>query len=158
MFLTACLISNRLSIQMPLPASVFRRQLRKNHKSPGWLLDPDTNNHRDSGLLNKQIGGIMKHYYHIDHVRKVISLSILLTLIVTSFAIAGPGKSKQAGSNWSPGNPHPPGLTWPAGKPWPWYVPKKDHSNYQFWLGESGPTGPVFTGPHQYPFICSTFE
>jgi len=28
----------------------------------------------------------------------------------------------------------------------------------KFWIGETGPTGPLFTGPHQYPFICSTFE
>ncbi|WP_455209654.1 DUF6351 family protein [Kaarinaea lacus] len=28
----------------------------------------------------------------------------------------------------------------------------------KFWIGETGPTGPVFTGPHQYPFICTTNE
>jgi hypothetical protein len=28
----------------------------------------------------------------------------------------------------------------------------------RFWIGEAGPTGPIFSGPQQYPFICSTFE
>jgi hypothetical protein len=28
----------------------------------------------------------------------------------------------------------------------------------KFWIGDAGPTGPVFTGPHQFPFICTTFE
>ncbi len=27
-----------------------------------------------------------------------------------------------------------------------------------FWIGETGPTGPIFTGPHQYPFICQTVD
>jgi hypothetical protein len=27
-----------------------------------------------------------------------------------------------------------------------------------FWIGDSGPTGPLFTGPQQYPFICFTWE
>ncbi len=27
-----------------------------------------------------------------------------------------------------------------------------------FWIGDTGPTGPIFTGPQQYPFICQTFE
>ena len=33
----------------------------------------------------------------------------------------------------------------------------KAHSG-KFWIGDTGPTGPLFTGPHQYPFICFTFE
>jgi len=28
----------------------------------------------------------------------------------------------------------------------------------KFWIGDSGPSGPIFTGPQQYPFICSTAE
>ncbi len=28
----------------------------------------------------------------------------------------------------------------------------------KFWIGETGPTGPIFTGPHQFPFICTTVE
>lgn len=27
-----------------------------------------------------------------------------------------------------------------------------------FWLGDVGPSGPLFSGPHQYPFICYTLE
>lgn len=27
-----------------------------------------------------------------------------------------------------------------------------------FWIGDAGPTGPLFTGPQQYPFICQTSE
>lgn len=27
-----------------------------------------------------------------------------------------------------------------------------------FWIGEVGPSGPLFTGPHQYPFICTTLD
>ncbi|HKE94747.1 MAG TPA: DUF6351 family protein [Povalibacter sp.] len=27
-----------------------------------------------------------------------------------------------------------------------------------FWIGDMGPTGPVYTGPQQYPFICLTSE
>ena len=25
-----------------------------------------------------------------------------------------------------------------------------------FWIGETGPSGPIFTGPHQFPFLCTT--
>ncbi len=25
-----------------------------------------------------------------------------------------------------------------------------------FWIGQTGPTGPIFSGPQQYPFICAT--
>ena len=28
----------------------------------------------------------------------------------------------------------------------------------RFWIGEVGPAGPLFSGPQQYPFICTTFE
>src|SRR5512138_899294 len=27
-----------------------------------------------------------------------------------------------------------------------------------FWIGDVGPTGPLFSGPQQYPFICTTVE
>ncbi len=27
-----------------------------------------------------------------------------------------------------------------------------------FWIGDTGPTGPIFTGAQQYPFICQTAE
>ena len=27
-----------------------------------------------------------------------------------------------------------------------------------FWIGGTGPSGPIFTGPQQYPFICQTVE
>ena len=33
-----------------------------------------------------------------------------------------------------------------------------DIKNADFWIGETGPAGPVFSGPHQYPFICYTYE
>lgn len=28
--------------------------------------------------------------------------------------------------------------------------------NYHFWIDQVGPRGPIFSGPHQYPFICTT--
>lgn len=30
--------------------------------------------------------------------------------------------------------------------------------NYAFWIGDPGPTGPIFSGPYQYPFICTTLN
>src|SRR2546421_13012300 len=27
-----------------------------------------------------------------------------------------------------------------------------------FWIGDTGPTGPIFTAPPQFPSICQTFE
>ncbi len=30
--------------------------------------------------------------------------------------------------------------------------------SHRFWIGDEGPTGPRFTGPQQYPFICFTSE
>ena len=49
----------------------------------------------------------------------------------------------------APGEPHP-APPWPPGEP---------HLSYaQFWIGDTGPTGPLFSGPRQYPFICTTFE
>jgi hypothetical protein len=27
-----------------------------------------------------------------------------------------------------------------------------------FWIGDTGPSGPLFSGPQQYPFICTTVE
>lgn len=27
-----------------------------------------------------------------------------------------------------------------------------------FWIGETGPTGPLYSGPQQYPFICTTYR
>ena len=36
--------------------------------------------------------------------------------------------------------------------------PKWSKQGFDFWINETGPTGPVFTGPHQYPFICFTLE
>ncbi len=51
---------------------------------------------------------------------------------------------------WTPGDPNPPGPPWMPGQP---------HRAYaQFWIGDAGPTGPIFTGPQQYPFICLTVE
>ena len=51
---------------------------------------------------------------------------------------------------WTPGHPQPPGPPWPPGEP---------HRSYaRFWVGETGPTGPIFSGPQQYPFICTTVE
>ncbi|HZY04528.1 MAG TPA: DUF6351 family protein, partial [Anaeromyxobacteraceae bacterium] len=51
---------------------------------------------------------------------------------------------------WTPGHPRPPGPPWPPGEP---------HRSYaRFWIGDTGPTGPIFSGPQQYPFICTTFE
>ena len=40
---------------------------------------------------------------------------------------------------------------------------KRDNANTQhfdsnFWIGATGPTGPIFSGPQQYPFICTTVE
>ena len=44
-------------------------------------------------------------------------------------------------------------------------VPKADcgteeppEPNYAFWIGQAGPTGPLYTGEQQYPFLCSTYE
>ena len=39
-------------------------------------------------------------------------------------------------------------------------INKNDLGNYRadFWIGETGPTGPIFSGPHQYPFICTTID
>lgn len=31
-------------------------------------------------------------------------------------------------------------------------------SETRFWIGETGPTGPLFSGPPQYPFACFTVE
>src|SRR5690606_40044633 len=31
-------------------------------------------------------------------------------------------------------------------------------STKAIWNGETGPTGPLYTGPKQYPFICTTSE
>jgi hypothetical protein len=28
----------------------------------------------------------------------------------------------------------------------------------KFWVGETGPSGPIFSGPHQHPFICTTID
>ncbi len=28
----------------------------------------------------------------------------------------------------------------------------------KFWIGDTGPSGPILSGPHQYPFICTTVE
>jgi len=33
-----------------------------------------------------------------------------------------------------------------------------DIKNVDFWIGAPGPAGPIFSGPHQYPFICYTLE
>ena len=30
------------------------------------------------------------------------------------------------------------------------------NADYYFWVGEKGPSGPLFSGPQQYPFICTT--
>ena len=32
-------------------------------------------------------------------------------------------------------------------------VPRTD-----FWVGDTGPTGPIFSGTQQYPFICFSYE
>ena len=29
-------------------------------------------------------------------------------------------------------------------------------SGARFWVGQTGPTGPIFSGPQQYPFVCAT--
>jgi len=36
--------------------------------------------------------------------------------------------------------------------------PNQGQHGAKFWVGEVGPSGPIFSGKHQYPFICSTFE
>ncbi len=59
-------------------------------------------------------------------------------------------KVRPAVPPWTPGDPQPPGPPWPPGEP---------HRSYaRFWIGETGPTGPIFSGPQQYPFLCTTFE
>ncbi len=30
--------------------------------------------------------------------------------------------------------------------------------DYGFWIGETGPTGPIDSGPYQYPFVCNTLD
>ncbi len=34
----------------------------------------------------------------------------------------------------------------------------QEEDDYDFWIGDLGRSEPIFTGPHQYPFICSTSE
>jgi hypothetical protein len=69
----------------------------------------------------------------------------------TSALAAGQApKVRPAAPPWTPGDPRPPGPPWPPGEP---------HRSYaRFWIGETGPSGPIFSGPQQYPFICTTFE
>lgn len=38
------------------------------------------------------------------------------------------------------------------------FIPPPIADGYQFWVGELGPIGPLFSGPQQYPFICATNE
>lgn len=38
------------------------------------------------------------------------------------------------------------------------FDPPEVASGYDFWLDELGPTGPLFSGEQQYPFICTTNE
>lgn len=39
-----------------------------------------------------------------------------------------------------------------------WSSGESKGQGYDFWIDETGPSGPIFTGPHQYPFICTTVE
>jgi len=34
----------------------------------------------------------------------------------------------------------------------------QDDFKTDFWIGDTGPAGPLFSGPHQYPFICLSYE
>ena len=36
--------------------------------------------------------------------------------------------------------------------------PGEAPAEYKFWIGDTGPTGPLFSGVQQYPFICWTSE
>ena len=94
----------------------------------------------------------------------LIPFAVLL-LAAVALACSGPGDRSTAASDpsaltvhkvpppappWTPGAPRRPGPPWPPGEP---------HLAYaRFWIGEPGPTGPLFSGPQQYPFICTTVE
>lgn len=45
----------------------------------------------------------------------------------------------------------------PTATPIP-YTPPEVADGYDFWIGELGPTGPLFSGEQQYPFVCTTIE
>jgi len=38
------------------------------------------------------------------------------------------------------------------------YLDVTDVADSYFWIGDPGPSGPIFSGPHQYPFICYSYE
>ncbi|HET6921581.1 MAG TPA: DUF6351 family protein [Anaeromyxobacteraceae bacterium] len=92
--------------------------------------------------------------------RRVTALALLLACLpaspsqdggIAGALASGPApKVQPVAPPWTPGDPRPPGPPWPPGEP---------HRSYaRFWIGEAGPTGPIFSGPQQVPFICSTFE
>jgi hypothetical protein len=94
--------------------------------------------------------------------RPIIGLALCTTLALAYFGQGEGGRSasppapgsaleiQPVAPPWTPGDPRPPGPPWPPGEP---------HLSYaQFWIGETGPTGPIFSGPQQYPFVCTTFE
>jgi len=37
-------------------------------------------------------------------------------------------------------------------------VIQQENSEFHFWIGDVGPSGPIFSGPHQYPFICTAIK
>lgn len=43
-----------------------------------------------------------------------------------------------------------------AGEAWERWRDDAPAHPYRFWVGETGPTGPLFSGPQQYPFVCWT--
>ncbi len=77
----------------------------------------------------------------------IASLAVAVALACSSPPAqdARPGATRIVASAppWTPGDPQPPG---------------PPDAAYRFWIGDVGPTGPLFSGPQQYPFLCTTYE
>ena len=69
-----------------------------------------------------------------------------------------PGADGTPGTPGDPGMPGEPGMPGDPGMPGEPGPPGEPPAEYKFWVGDTGPSGPLFTGPQQYPFICWTSE
>ncbi|MGO4394746.1 DUF6351 family protein [Variovorax sp. M-6] len=72
--------------------------------------------------------------------------------------VSGPNVSPPAGASGPnvspPAGVSGPNVSQPAGES----DPLAGVSGLKFWVGDQGPTGPVFSGPQQLPFLCRTTE
>lgn len=59
------------------------------------------------------------------------------------------------GQQGLPGEPGAPGAPGTPGEPG---TPGQAPDEYKFWIGDTGPSGPLFSGVQQYPFVCWTSE